>query len=63
MEKTGKYEDAMNELEEIVHKLETDELNIDDISEKLKRAQQLIKLCTDKLTKTEVEIKKILEEG
>lgn len=53
----------MNELEEIVHKLETDELNIDDISEKLKRAQQLIKLCTDKLTKTEVEIKKILEEG
>ena len=62
MEKTGKYEDAMNELEEIVHKLETDELNIDDISEKLKRAQQLIKLCTDKLTKTEVKIKKILEE-
>lgn len=62
MEKVHKYEDAMSELENIVHKLETDELDIDDISAKLKRAQQLIKLCTDKLTKTETEIEKILKD-
>ena len=29
----------------------------------IKKAQQLIKLCKDKLTKTDEEIKKILESG
>ena len=56
-----KYEEAMRELETIVRKMENDELNIDTLSEQLKRAQQLIKLCKDKLTKTDEEIKKILE--
>ena len=60
MQKVQKYEEAMNELEDIVRKLEADELDIDEISVKLKRAQQLIKLCTDKLTKAEPEIKKVL---
>lgn len=56
-----KYEEAMRELETIVRKMENDELDIDTLSEQLKRAQQLIKLCKDKLTKTDEEIKKILE--
>ena len=42
--------------------MENDELDIDQMSEKLKRAQELIKLCKDKLTKTDEEIKKILAE-
>lgn len=56
-----KYEEAMRELETIVRKMENDELDIDTLSEQLKRAQQLIKLCKDKLTKTDEEINKILE--
>ena len=40
--------------------MENNELDIDSMSEQLKRAQQLIKLCKDKLTKTDEEIKKIL---
>ena len=56
-----KYEEAMRELEIIVRKMENDELDIDTLTEQLKRAQQLIKLCKDKLTKTDEEIKKILE--
>ena len=56
-----KYEEAMRELETIVRKMENDELDIDTLTEQLKRAQQLIKLCEDKLTKTDEEIKKILE--
>ena len=56
-----KYEEAMRELETIVRKMENDELDIDTLSEQLKRAQQLIKLCRDKLTKTDEEIKKILD--
>jgi exodeoxyribonuclease VII small subunit len=56
-----KYEDAMRQIEEIVEKLENNELDIDTMGEQLKTAQKLIKLCKDKLTKTDNEIKKILE--
>ena len=57
-----KYEAALAELQSIVSKMENDELDIDQMSEQLKRAQELIKLCKDKLTKTDEEIKKILAE-
>ena len=62
MEKELKYEAAMAELQAIVTKMENDELDIDQLTEQLKRAQKLIKLCRDKLTKTDEEIKKILSE-
>ena len=62
MAKEIKYEAALAELQTIVHKMENNELDIDQMSEQLKRAQELIKLCKDKLTKTDEEIKKILAE-
>lgn len=57
-----KYEQAVRELEEIVERMENDELDIDQLSEQLKRAKTLVKLCKDKLTKTDEEIKKLLSE-
>lgn len=57
-----KYEKAVSELEEIVDKMERDELDIDQLSEQLKRAKVLVKVCKDKLTKTDEEIKKLLSE-
>ena len=60
MSKDIKYEAAYAELQGIVRKMENDELDIDALTNQLKRAQQLIKLCKDKLTKTDEEIKKIL---
>ena len=62
MKKEIKYEEAMRQLENIVRKMENDELDIDTMSEQLKTAQQLIKLCKDKLFKTNEEIKKLLED-
>ncbi len=56
-----KYEEAVRQLEAIVEKLENNELDIDELSAELKKAQQLIRLCKDKLTKTDAEIKKILD--
>ena len=55
-----KYEEAMRQLQEIVRKMENDELDIDQMSDQLKKAQELIKLCRDKLTKTDEEIQKLL---
>ena len=63
MEKVIKYEDALRELEQIVRLMESDELDIDQMGERLKRAQQLIRLCKDRLTKTDEEIKAILADS
>ena len=60
MNKQLKYEEAFAELQSITRKMENDELDIDQMSEQLKRAQELIKFCKDKLAKTDEEIKKIL---
>ena len=55
-----KYETAMRQLEDIATKMENGELDIDSLSGQLKTAQKLIKLCKDKLTKTDADIQKIL---
>lgn len=55
------YEAAVSRLEEIVRKMESDDLDIDQLAAQLKEAQALIKLCKDKLTKTDEEIKKLLQ--
>lgn len=54
------YDAAIKQLEDIVSKMENDELDIDSLSQQLKTAQRLIKLCKDKLAKTDEEITKIL---
>ena len=60
MKQEIKYEAAFAELQSIVRRMENDELDIDQMSEQLKHAQELIKLCKDKLMKTDEEIQKIL---
>ena len=63
MNENQKYEEALAQLETIVRKMEANEYDIDELTVQLKTAQQLIKLCRDKLTKTEEEIKKLTDHG
>lgn len=62
MEENMKYEEAMAQIETIVHKMENNELDIDELAAQLKTAQRLIKFCKNKLTKTEEELSKIQAE-
>ncbi len=55
-----KYEEAMKQLEDIVSRMESGQLDVDSMVSELKTAQGLIKMCKDKLTKTDEEIKSIL---
>ena len=55
-----KYEEALQQLETIVRKMEQREYDVDELTEHLKTAQKLIATCKDKLAKTDAEIKKIL---
>jgi len=57
------YEESLQKLETIVRKMENNEFSIDELAEQLKSAQQIIKQCKDKLSKTDSEIKKILEKS
>lgn len=57
-----KYEQAVAELEQIVTQMESGQLDLDTLTTKLKRAQELIKLCKDRLTKTDEEIQQILND-
>ena len=61
MPREMKYETAMQQLEDIAKKMENGELDIDSLSEQLKTAQKLIKLCKDRLTKTDNDIQQILK--
>ncbi|WP_315347698.1 exodeoxyribonuclease VII small subunit [Prevotella melaninogenica] len=56
-----KYEEAVHKLEAIVDKMERGELDIDSMAVQLKEAQELVKLCKQKLKRTDNEIQKLLE--
>jgi exodeoxyribonuclease VII small subunit len=60
--KNGSYKEAITEIEEILQQLENNELDVDDLSEKVKRVSHLVTFCKDKLHNTEQEIDKILKE-
>lgn len=57
-----KYEEAIQQLETIVSQIEKNELDVDQLVDRLKEAQKLIKLCKDKLYKTDEKIKSLLTE-
>lgn len=62
MSKEIKYTDAFEELKQIVADIEDGEISVDELSIKVKRASELIKLCKEKLTSTEEDVNQILKE-
>jgi exodeoxyribonuclease VII small subunit len=61
MSKTITYAEAIVELETIVSDIENASIGVDELSEKVKRAAELIKFCRSKLTSTEKEVNSILK--
>jgi len=57
-----KYTEAFEELQTIVSDMEDSKISIDDLDIKIKRASELLKICKDKLFKTETNVQKILNE-
>ena len=62
MNDTTNYTEAYEELQRIVSEIENGEISVDELSEKVKRATQLIRLCKLKLTTTEEDVNKILRD-
>jgi exodeoxyribonuclease VII small subunit len=55
------YKEAIEEIENIMYKLENEEIDLDELSKNVKRASELIANCKGKLRSTESEIEKIIE--
>ena len=56
------YVAAFEELQTIVAEIESGDISVDDLSEKVKRASELIHICKLKLTTTEENVAKILKD-
>jgi len=56
------YKEAVSEIEDILSKIENEELDVDDLSIKVKQVAILIAFCKKKLHETEVEVEKILKD-
>jgi exodeoxyribonuclease VII small subunit len=56
-----KYSKAMERLEDIIRKIENEEIDIDELSEKVKEAVGLVKLCKEKVERAELEVKEVVE--
>ena len=56
------YTEAFEELQGIVEEIENGQISVDELSEKVKRATYLIKICKTKLTSTEEDVSKILKD-
>ncbi|MDF0720109.1 exodeoxyribonuclease VII small subunit [Kaistella sp. PBT33-4] len=61
METTLTYRKAFEELEEITKAIESEEVPVDDLAKKVKRAAELLEICNALLKATEEEVNKIIE--
>jgi exodeoxyribonuclease VII small subunit len=57
-----KFNEAVAEIETILKQIENEEMDVDDLSDRVKRAYFLLKMCKEKLHSTEKDIEKIMRD-
>ncbi len=55
------YETALQELQQIVADLQEEAIGMDDLSEKVNRAAELLQFCREKLRETEGKVQGLFE--
>lgn len=55
------YTAAKAEIEKIVKLIESDELDVNQLTKHVKRASELVEFCKKKLTQTDEELQKVLD--
>jgi exodeoxyribonuclease VII small subunit len=54
------FSEAMAEVEDILRRLENDEVEIDSLGDEVKKAVELVNLCRGQLKATEMEVQKFV---
>jgi exodeoxyribonuclease VII small subunit len=62
MNEKPNYVEAFQELQKIVAEIESGLISVDELSEKVRRATDLIRICKMKLSSTEDDVNKILKD-
>ena len=57
-----KYRKAIERLDEIISKIENDDVDVDELSLQVKEAADLVKLCKAKIDKAEMEVKQVVDD-
>ena len=57
-----KYREAIERLDEIIGSIENEDIDVDELSLKVKEAVDLIRVCKAKIDKAEMEVKKVVED-
>ena len=60
MSKKQTYDSALTELQSIIAEIEGEEISVDELSKKVKKAAELLKFCQQKLRQTENDVNEIL---
>ncbi len=55
-----RFGDAMEELEKILSRVESEDVDIDQLADELKRAAQLIEACRGKIRRAEAEVEEVV---
>lgn len=59
--KSEGYAAAYDELQQILAALDQGDIDVDDLSEKVKRAADLIEFCQKRLKDTELQVKRVMQ--
>jgi len=57
-----KYNKAIERLDEIIGNIESDAIDVDELSLRVKEAVNLVKLCKSKIDKAEMEVKQVVDD-
>ena len=63
MKKKETYAQSIQRLEQIVQQIDSGELDIDELAEKIKEAKAIIAFCIEKLTHVDKEVEILLSDG
>ncbi len=56
------YTQAFEQLQKIIAKMESSQMQVDELSENIKTATTLIKICKDKLSSIEVDVNELIKD-
>jgi exodeoxyribonuclease VII small subunit len=54
------YAEALEELESILESLEEDDVDVDELAERVQRASELIELCRERIGKAKLRIEEVV---
>ena len=60
-EKQNSYNDALGELKEILENIRGQNIDVDQLVTKVKRARELIDICEQKIKKAKMEVEEVIK--